>query len=150
MSVHSKMTALADEVRELSGSTDKFGIDEMTNTLNTENTNFNTNLTNQNDLIAQIQSALEGKASGGGGSVDQTIPFTIINLANSNIFECRAGLGMTLIEWSDSEYNTIGINVSSSSMFLYEDLHASSATTASLNKLGSTTIAPYMTYYLNI
>lgn len=58
MTVNSKMTELADEVRELSGSTGKMGIDAMVSTLNTENANFNINLTNQNDLISQIQTAL--------------------------------------------------------------------------------------------
>jgi hypothetical protein len=44
MSVNSKMTALADEVRELSGTTGKLGIDDMTSTLNTENNNLTTNI----------------------------------------------------------------------------------------------------------
>jgi hypothetical protein len=43
--VNEKLTALADEIRELSGTTEKLGIDEMTSALDTENTNFNTNLT---------------------------------------------------------------------------------------------------------
>lgn len=62
MGVNTKMTALADEIRELSGSTDKMSIDVMTSTLNTENTNFNTNLTSQDDLISQLSSILDGKA----------------------------------------------------------------------------------------
>lgn len=62
MSVDTKMTALADEVRELSGLTNKMGIDAMTSALNTENVNFNSNISDQTTLIAQIQTALEGKA----------------------------------------------------------------------------------------
>lgn len=62
--VNTKMTALADEVRELSGTADLLGIDDMTSAINTENTNFNSNLNSQNTLIQQIQTALEGKAAG--------------------------------------------------------------------------------------
>lgn len=64
--VNEKLTALADEIRELSGTTERLGIDEMTSVLDTENTNFNTNLTEQDGLIEQIKTALQGKASGGG------------------------------------------------------------------------------------
>jgi hypothetical protein len=56
--VNEKLTALADEIRELSGTIEKLGIDEMTSALSTENTNFDTNLTTQDNLIEQIKSAL--------------------------------------------------------------------------------------------
>lgn len=65
MSVNSKMTALADEIRELSGTTSAMGLDAMTNHVS----NANTGVSSESDLIAQITAALEGKASGGGSGV---------------------------------------------------------------------------------
>jgi hypothetical protein len=63
MSINSKMTALADEIRELSGTTTKKSIDTMTSDINTANTE----ITEQSELIEQIVTALEGKAGGSGG-----------------------------------------------------------------------------------
>lgn len=67
MSVNSKMTAIADEIRELSGTAGTMGLDAMANTLHTENSNFASNLTDQDSLIAQIQTALKNKAVPSGG-----------------------------------------------------------------------------------
>ena len=61
MSVNSKMTTLADEVRELSGTTTTKSIDTMTSDIN----EANTEISSQMNLINQIATALEGKASGG-------------------------------------------------------------------------------------
>ena len=57
------LVAIADEVRELSGTTGGMSLDAMASTLNTENTNFTSNLTTQDNLISQIQTALQNKAS---------------------------------------------------------------------------------------
>lgn len=64
MSVNEKMTALADEVRELSGVTDKLGIDEMTVKIG----DANTEIDEQASLLVQAVAALNGKATGGGSA----------------------------------------------------------------------------------
>lgn len=61
MSVKAKMTAIADEIRELSGISGAMGLDAMATNLG----DANDEVVDQADLIAQIASALEGKASGG-------------------------------------------------------------------------------------
>lgn len=59
MSVNSKMTALADEIRVLSGTTEPMGLDDMESHVEDANTNVST----EADLIAQIASALQNKTS---------------------------------------------------------------------------------------
>jgi hypothetical protein len=76
MSVNSKMTAIADEVRELSGTSNKMGLDEITANLK----GTNTEIDSQTNLIAQIQTALEDKASSGGG-------ITLPTLTNPGVAE---------------------------------------------------------------
>ena len=70
MSVNSKMTALADQVRTLSGGTGVLGIDAMTNAVK----GGNDEISGQSDLIAQISAVLEGKAAPGGGGGDTDLP----------------------------------------------------------------------------
>ena len=71
MSVNEKMTALADKIRELSGTTSKKGIEAMTSDVNAANTE----VSEQTDLITQILAKVDslpeagsGGSSGGGGS----------------------------------------------------------------------------------
>lgn len=67
MSVNSKMTAIADEIRELSGTSGAMGLDDMASTLNAENTNFISNLSAQDSLIAQIITTVNGLPEAGSG-----------------------------------------------------------------------------------
>lgn len=61
MSVNAKMTALADEVRTLSGATDTLGLDEMAS----HTREANTEVSEQAEMIQQLKSILQGKAEGG-------------------------------------------------------------------------------------
>ena len=64
MSVNEKMTALADEIRELSGTTAKKGIDAMISDIDTANTE----ISGQTDLLAQILAKVNRLPEAGGGS----------------------------------------------------------------------------------
>ena len=57
MSVNTKMTAIADEIRTLTNTDEPMGLDDMATNLDTTNTAVNT----QEGLIAQIQLSLTGK-----------------------------------------------------------------------------------------
>jgi hypothetical protein len=74
--VNSKMTAIADEIRTLTNTTEPMGLDAMATNIETANTATTT----QESLISQIQTALIGKASGGSGSTE-------INLQDKTITE---------------------------------------------------------------
>lgn len=59
MSINTKMTALANEIRTLSGTTAAIGLDAMTSNINIANGIVD----DQADLIEQIYTALAGKTS---------------------------------------------------------------------------------------
>lgn len=69
MSVNSKMTALADEIRELSGASEALGLDAMANHISETNTEVAT----QADLIAQIQVAVNSLPEVSSGNVETCI-----------------------------------------------------------------------------
>ena len=83
MSVHSKMTAIADEIRELSGTTGTMGLDAMAEHVS----DANDAVDSQENLIAQISAALEGKAGGGGASVE-TCTVTVTNEVDAGKMYC--------------------------------------------------------------
>lgn len=76
MSVNSKMTALADEVRELSGTTSIKSIDAMTSDVAAANES----ILDQADLISQIKNVVDAlpEAGGGSGGSMETCTVTLI------------------------------------------------------------------------
>lgn len=63
------LASIADEARTLSGITEEMSPEVIADTIHTENTNFRANISAQDNLIAQIQAALVGKAGGSTGSM---------------------------------------------------------------------------------
>lgn len=57
MAITDKLSAIANQIRTLCGSTDKLNLEEMANTIDDVNSEIN----EQSELIAQIISALEAK-----------------------------------------------------------------------------------------
>ena len=82
--VNEKMTALADEIRELSGTTTTKSIDTMTSDIDAANTK----IAEQTDLIAQIKNVVDNlpEAGSGGNNVSEkcTVNFNFSYASGSN------------------------------------------------------------------
>lgn len=92
------LVAIADEVRTLAGSQEEMSVSDMVGNLG----EANSEVSEQSDLIAEIASALEGKAAGGGGNYeyeDAIVTGTLSSYFNdrvttigSNVFNSCANL----------------------------------------------------------
>ena len=114
MSVNEKMTALADEVRELGGITDKLVIDEMTVKIG----DANTEIDEQASLLVQAVAALNGKAAGSSGTGIELCTVTItmgdIPLAGDEVFyyidgssEIKSLFGSSLLAENSTNINVM-------------------------------------------
>lgn len=81
MSVNSKMTALADEIRVLSGTTETMSLDAMA----THVGEANDEVASQVELLTQVVAALEGKAGGSSDLAKQIIERTITEISDDSV-----------------------------------------------------------------
>lgn len=133
MSVNEKMTALADEVRELSGTESAKSIDAMTSDIDAANTEIN----EQAGLIEQIVTVLENKAAGGGGSGGDaqiktctvTISTTYYGVSEARIF----GYSYTAFENGEIVVKQKSIPVDGFASAVISDVVCGSAITIMLN-----------------
>lgn len=106
MSVNTKMAAIADEIRELSGTTDAMGLDAMANHVGS----VNDEVVNQEALLVQIAAALEGKAIGGSGG-EQATPTITVN--SSGLITATAGTKSATKQLTTQAAKTVAPSVTS-------------------------------------
>lgn len=106
MSVNSKMTAIADAIRAKTGGTDTLTLDQMAQNIAAIDTseNLDTVLAQQETLIADIKTALEGKAA---ASVEWGW-FSSVHRSNySEYYKFPFLIGMTWAEWLSTPCNMV-------------------------------------------
>jgi hypothetical protein len=118
-SANEKLTALANEVRELSGTTTTKGIDTMISDIDAANAE----IAGQVELISQITAALEGKA-GGTASEDLNAELTEYASLNTEFEEVinslpSAGSSGTNVETCNLTFNSADDVATSISLLLY-------------------------------
>lgn len=97
MLVQSKsLTNIADKIRVLSGTTEQMGLDDMATNVGEANSDVAT----EADLIAQISTALEGKASGN----ESDIP--LITITTQEVYDNMHYLDMNMQHQTIGRYAT--------------------------------------------
>lgn len=94
--VNEKMTALADEIRELSGTTSQLSIDAMTDKVD----EANAEIVDQTELITQITTLLESKSAGGTIPEGYIKPIGTLEVIENGTYDVR-------------EYESVDVNVAS-------------------------------------
>ena len=98
MSVNTKLTAIADEIRTLSGTTGTMGLDAMANNVAAANEEVSEQVT----LLAQAVAALEDKSAGSGGSGSnggenvKTCTVSISGAANTAVYFMQSTDGVNV------------------------------------------------------
>lgn len=115
---------------------------------------YNTNLQDSNAKLQALLNKVNELPEAGEGSgtiIAEVIPFTLVNTNDSTTYQCYAELGMTLSEWFISKYNNVSpiIDYESIYSFSYKDPHSDTTTNPGYRAMGTTTLAPYVTYYID-
>lgn len=133
MSVNSKMTAIADEIRTLRGVAGKMGLDAMATNLDAANTTVDT----QADLLNQAIAALEGKAAGG------IIPSGTLNITQNGTYSvydyAQANVN---VEFSDPDLIPENIKAGVNILGVVGELVAGGGLPAGIDKIAAGSFTP--------